>query len=60
MGALVTAHSDKQDMTRTRKKTYGFHPLLGLVDDSGGGVGEPVAELLRRAGPGRPLPEDRG
>jgi hypothetical protein len=26
---LVTAHSDKQDATRTWKKTYGFHPLLG-------------------------------
>jgi len=44
---LVTAHSDKQDATRTWKKTYGFHPLLGYVDHGPGGAGEPVAELLR-------------
>jgi len=47
---LVTAHSDKQDATRTWKKTFGFHPLLGFVDHGAGGMGEPVAELLR---PGR-------
>jgi len=44
---LVTAHSDKQDATRTWKKTFGFHPLLGYVDHGVGGAGEPVAELLR-------------
>lgn len=44
---LVTAHSDKQDATRTWKKTYGFHPLLGFVDHGGASGGEPVAELLR-------------
>ena len=44
---LVTAHSDKQDATRTWKKTFGFHPLLGFVDHGAGRVGEPVAELLR-------------
>jgi hypothetical protein len=44
---LVTAHSDKQDATRTWKKTYGFHPLLGFVDHGTGSGGEPVAELLR-------------
>src|SRR4051794_5190231 len=47
---LVTAHSDKQDATRTWKKTFGHHPLLGFVDHGVGGMGEPVAELLR---PGR-------
>jgi hypothetical protein len=47
---LITAHSDKIDATRTWKKTYGFHPLLGFVDHGAGGGGEPVAGLLR---PGR-------
>jgi len=44
---LVTAHSDKEDATRTWKKTFGFHPLLAYVDHGTGGGGEPVAELLR-------------
>jgi Transposase DDE domain group 1 len=44
---LVTAHSDKKEATRTWKKTFGFHPLLGFVDHGVGGMGEPVAELLR-------------
>jgi hypothetical protein len=44
---LVTAQSDKQDATRTWKKTYGFHPLLRFVDHGTGSGGEPVAELLR-------------
>jgi hypothetical protein len=47
---LVTAHSDKQDATRTWKKGFGFHPLLGFIDHGTGGGGEPVSELLR---PGR-------
>ena len=28
-------------------RTFGFHPLLGFVDHGVGGMGEPVAELLR-------------
>jgi Transposase DDE domain group 1 len=44
---LVTAHSAKQDATRTWKKTFGFHPLLRYVDHGVGGAGEPVAALLR-------------
>jgi hypothetical protein len=44
---LVTAHSDKQDATRTWKKGFGFHPLLGFVDHGAATGGEPVAELLR-------------
>jgi hypothetical protein len=44
---LVTAHSEKQDATRTWKKGSGFHPLLGFVDHGGPSDGEPVAELLR-------------
>jgi hypothetical protein len=45
--SLVTAHSDKQDATRTWKKTFGFHPLFGFADHGTGGAGEPLAELLR-------------
>ena len=45
--SLVTAHSDKQDATRTWKRTFGFHPLLAFADHGTGGAGEPVAELLR-------------
>jgi hypothetical protein len=47
---LVPAHSDKQDATRTWKKGFGFHPLLGFIDYGTAAGGEPVAELLR---PGR-------
>lgn len=46
-GVLVLAHSDKQDAAATWKKTYGHHPLMGFVDHSRGGTGEPVAALLR-------------
>lgn len=49
-GVPVLAHSDKEDATRTWKKTYGHHPLMAFVDHTGGGTGEPVAGLLR---PGR-------
>jgi hypothetical protein len=44
---LVTAHSDKEDATRTWKKGFGFHPLLGFVDHHAPSGGEPVSELLR-------------
>jgi hypothetical protein len=44
---LITAHSEKEDATRTWKKTFGHHPLLGFVDHGAGSGGEPVAELLR-------------
>ena len=44
---LVTAHSEKQDATRTWKKGFGFHPLLGFVDHGDCSGGEPVGELLR-------------
>jgi Transposase DDE domain group 1 len=47
---LLDAHSDKEQASRTWKKGFGFHPLLGFVDHGAGGGGEPVAELLR---PGR-------
>jgi hypothetical protein len=47
---LLDAHSEKEQASRTWKKGFGFHPLLGFVDHGTGGGGEPVAELLR---PGR-------
>lgn len=46
-GVLVLAHSEKQDATATWKKSFGHHPLMGFVDHSRGGSGEPVAGLLR-------------
>ena len=53
---LLDAHSDKEQATRTWKKGFGFHPLLGFVDHGTVGGGEPVAELLR---PGRAWLEHR-
>ncbi len=44
---LVSAHSEKEDATRTWKKTFGHHPLYGFADHGAGGAGEPVSELLR-------------
>ena len=38
---------DKQDATRTWKRTFGFHPLLAFADHGTGGNGESMAELLR-------------
>lgn len=46
--SLVTAHSDKEWAAKTRKKSIGFHPLLGFVDHGDGGTGEPVVRLLRK------------
>ncbi|GAX58643.1 IS1380 family transposase [Streptomyces olivochromogenes] len=46
-GALVIAHSDKQEATPTWKKTLGHHPLMAFVDHGPAGSGEPVAALLR-------------
>ncbi|SCD47287.1 transposase, IS4 family [Streptomyces sp. DvalAA-43] len=46
-GVLVIAHSDKEDAAATWKKTYGHHPLTAFVDHGPGGIGEPVAALLR-------------
>jgi hypothetical protein len=47
---LLDAHSEKEQASRTWKKGFGFHPLLGFVDHGAGGAGEPAGELLR---PGR-------
>jgi hypothetical protein len=47
---IVISHSDKEQSSRTWKKTYGHHPLGGWVDHGEGGTGESVAWLLR---PGR-------
>ncbi|MFD7770458.1 IS1380 family transposase [Streptomyces sp. NPDC059787] len=46
-GVLVVAHSDKEDVAPTWKRTYGHHPLMAFVDHGPGGTGEPVAALLR-------------
>lgn len=44
---IVLAHSEKEGATPTWKRTFGFHPLLAFLDHGPGGVGEPVAGLLR-------------
>lgn len=46
-GVLVLAHSEKQDVTATWKKTFGHHPFVAFVDHGPAGSGEPVAALLR-------------
>ena len=38
--------------TKTWKKTFGHHPLLGFVDHGDGGTGEPVTGLLRAGNTG--------
>jgi hypothetical protein len=45
---IVVAHSEKENATRTWKKTFGYHPLLCFLDNTG----EALAGLLRegRAG----------
>nr|WP_312882550.1 IS1380 family transposase [Micromonospora polyrhachis] len=45
---IVICHSEKEGATRTWKKTFGFHPLLCFLDNTG----EALAGLLRegRAG----------
>jgi hypothetical protein len=49
---VLISHSEKQDATRTWKKTFGFHPLLVFCDHGESGTGEPVAGLLRRGNAG--------
>jgi hypothetical protein len=49
---LLISHSDKEDATKTWKKTFGFHPLLVFCDHGDEGTGEPVAGLLRRGNAG--------
>ncbi|GLZ02519.1 IS1380 family transposase [Actinoplanes sp. NBRC 103695] len=45
---IVISHSEKESATRTWKKTFGFHPLLCFLDNTG----EALAGMLRegRAG----------
>ena len=44
---LVTAHSEKQLAKATFKRGFGFHPIGAWVAHGPGGIGEPVAMLLR-------------
>jgi hypothetical protein len=44
---IVLAHLEKEGPTPTRKRTFGFHPLLAFLDHGPGGTGEPVAGLPR-------------
>ncbi|WP_408056818.1 hypothetical protein [Streptomyces huasconensis] len=56
-GVLSLAHSEKQDTTAPRKKTFGHRPLVAFADHGQAGSGEPVAALLR---PQRRLQHRRG
>jgi len=49
---VLISHSEKEDATKTWKKTFGFHPLLVFCDHGDAGTGEPVAGLLRRGNAG--------
>jgi hypothetical protein len=49
---ILISHSEKEDATKTWKKTFGFHPLLVFCDHGDEGTGEPVAGLLRRGNAG--------
>ena len=55
---LVTAHSEKEHAAPTRKRGYGFHPLLAFVDHGAAGTGEPLACLLRPGNAGANTAED--
>lgn len=46
-GVLTLAHSEKQDATATRRKTFGHHPVVTFVDRGQTESGEPGAALLR-------------
>lgn len=47
---ILVCHSEKEEATKTWKKTFGYHPLLAFIDHGDKGTGEPAAGLLR---PGR-------
>jgi hypothetical protein len=44
---LLTAHSEKEGAAPTFKRGFGHHPLLAFADHGQGGLGEPLAGLLR-------------
>jgi hypothetical protein len=44
---LLTAHSEKEGAAPTFKRGFGHHPLLAFADHGPGGMGEPLAGLLR-------------
>ena len=51
---IVTAHSEKERAAGTYKRTFGFHPLLCYLDETG----EPLAGLLRSGSAGSNTAED--
>jgi len=44
---LIGAHSEKEGAAPTFKRGFGHHPLLAFADHGPGGMGEPLAMLLR-------------